>query len=77
MESLTGPKEIWWFDGFDSPEGQRQVAQAYEKNPPLSAALKKNSDRKAALTGKVIEILAHYRPELTGGVPWILGHGRW
>src|SRR5215471_6355406 len=76
MESLTGPKEIWWFNGFDSPDDQRQVAEAYEKTAALSAALKKNSDRKAPVTGKVIEIVAHYRPDLTNGVPWILGHGR-
>jgi hypothetical protein len=77
MESLTGPKEIWWFNGFDSPEDQRQVADAYEKNAPFSEALKQNSDRKAPVTGKVIEVVAQYRPDLTsGGVPWILGHGR-
>jgi hypothetical protein len=76
MESLTGPKEIWWFNGFDSPEDQRQVAEAYEKNVPFSAALKKNADRKAAATGKVVEVVAQYRRDLTSGVPWILGHGR-
>src|SRR6516225_7545907 len=76
MESLTGPKEIWWFNGFDSPEDQRQVAEAYEKNAPFSAALKKNSDRKAPVTGKAIEVVAQYRPDLTSGVPWILGHWR-
>src|SRR2546430_13598486 len=43
---------------------------------PISAALKKNRDRKAPVTGKVIEVVAQYRPGLTSGVPWILGHGR-
>jgi hypothetical protein len=76
MESLTGPKEIWWFNGFDSPEDQRQVAEAYEKNVPFSAALKRNSDRKAPVTGKVNEIVAQYRPDISSGVPWILGQGR-
>jgi hypothetical protein len=76
MESLTGPKEIWWFNGFDSPEDQRQVAEAYEKNAPFSAALKENSDRKAPVTGKVIEVIVQYRPDLISGVPWILGHWR-
>jgi len=76
MESLTGPKEIWWFNGFDSPEDQRRVAEGYERNAPFSAALKKNRDRKAAVTGTVIEVVAKYRPDLTSGVPWILGHGR-
>jgi hypothetical protein len=77
MESLTGPKEIWWFNGFDSPEDQRQVGEAYQKNRPFSAALKTNSERKASVTGRVIEIFAQYRPELSSGIPWILGHGRY
>jgi len=76
MESLTGEKEIWWFNGFDSPQDQRLVAEAYEKNAPFSAALKRNRDRKAAVTGKVIEVVAKYRPDLSSSVPWILGHGR-
>jgi hypothetical protein len=75
MESLTGPKEIWWFNGFDSLEDRRNVAEAYQKDTPFSAALKKNSDRKAPVTGKVIEVVTQYRPDLTLGVPWILGHG--
>src|SRR5580698_1837584 len=61
MESLTGPKEIWWFNGFDSPEDQEQVAQAYQKNAPFSKMLKKNRDRKAPVTGKVTEIVVNYR----------------
>jgi hypothetical protein len=69
MESLTGPKEIWWFNGFDSPDDQRQVAEAYEKNAPFSAALKKNSDGRAPITGKVIELAVQYRPDLTSGDP--------
>src|SRR5258708_1454539 len=41
MESLTGPKEIWWFNGFDSPEDQRQVAEAYERNALVSGFRKR------------------------------------
>ena len=76
MESLTGPKEIWWFNGFDSPEDQRQVAEAYKNNAPFFAALKRNSDRKAPVTGKVRDVVVQYRPDLSSGAPWILGHGR-
>ena len=75
-ESLTGPKEIWWFNGFDSPEDEKQVAEAYAKNVPFSAALKKNSDRKTKVSGKPTEVTARYRPDFTSGTPWILGHGR-
>jgi hypothetical protein len=76
MESLIGPKGIWCFNGFDSPEDQKPLAEAYEKNAPFSAVLKKNSDRKAQVAGTVIEVVEQYRPDLTSGVPWILGHGR-
>jgi len=76
MESLTGPKEIWWFNAFDSPRHQKQIAEAYAKNAPFSAALKKNADRKAVVTGKVAECVTKYRPNLSSGVPWILGRGR-
>jgi hypothetical protein len=76
MESLTGAKEIWWFNGFDSPDDLKQVADAYEKNTPFAAALKRGADRKAKVTGKVNETLTHYRADLTSGDPWIPGHAR-
>jgi hypothetical protein len=38
-------------------------------------ALKRNSERKSPFTGKVNEVYAQYRPDLTRGAPWILGHG--
>ena len=74
--ALTGPKGIWWFNGFDSPEEQNQVAEAYKTNAAFAAALKKNSDRKAQFIGKVSELAARYRPDLGSGAPWILGQGR-
>src|SRR5437660_11545918 len=64
-ESLAGPKEIWWFNGFSSPDEQRQVGEAYEKNAPFAAALNRNRERKAPATGKVTELVANYRPDLT------------
>ena len=76
MESLTGPKEIWWFNGFESPEDQNRIARAYASNAPFSAALKRNSERKAPVTGKVTETVARYRPDLSSGAPWILGEAR-
>ena len=76
LESLCGPKEIWWLNGFDSNEELKQVGEAYEKNEPVAALLGRNRERKAPLTGKVTEVVAQYRPDLTGGAPWILGLGR-
>src|ERR1700736_957809 len=75
IESLTGSKEVWWLNGYTSAAERKQVVDDYSRNTRLLAALKENSQRKASLTGKAAEIFANYRPDLTVGVPWILGHG--
>ena len=75
-ESLTGPKEVWFFNGYESPAEQKQVHDDYAKNTALMAALLKNSRRKARLTGEPVNVFADYRQDLSRGVPWILGQGR-
>src|SRR4051794_28206877 len=75
-ESLTGPREVWWFNGYESSADQQRVGDDYAKNTRLMAALSENSRRKASLTLAPIQIVATYRPDWTVGVPWILGHGR-
>jgi hypothetical protein len=76
VESLTGSKEVWWFNGYQSSAEQRQVYDEYAKNTRLVAALQQNSTRKASLTLEPIEVVANYRPDLSVGTPWILGHSR-
>lgn len=75
-ESLSGPKEVWWFNGYESSAERRQVYDDYAKNTRLMAALQRNSEKKARLTLKPIEVFAHYRRDLSVGKPWILGQGR-
>jgi hypothetical protein len=75
-ESLTGSKEVWWFNGYESPAEQKQVYDDYAKNTRLMAALQRNSHRKASLTLAPIEALASYRQDLSIGTPWLLGRGR-
>lgn len=75
-ESLTGSKEVWWFNGYESAVEQAQVYDAYAKNTRLMAALQQNSRRKAALTLAPLESVVHYQPELSVGEPWSLGRGR-
>jgi hypothetical protein len=76
LEALTGPKEVWFFNGYATADEKQQVADAYTRNAPLMAALGKNSKRKATLTGTPINVFANCRPDLTRGVPWLLGQGR-
>jgi hypothetical protein len=75
-ESLSGAKEMWWFNGYESADEQKQVADDYAKNTRWMAALQLNSKRKAILTHEGIEVSASYRRDLSAGRPWILGHGR-
>ena len=76
VESLTGPKEVWWFNGYDSAAEVKQVADAWAKNKPALTAVERNSKRKARLTDKGINAFANYRQDLSAGPPWVIGHGR-
>ena len=75
-ESLTGPKEVWWFNGYSSPVDQQQVYAAYAGNTPLLTALQENSIKKQDLTFSPSEVFAHYREDLSAGMPWAPGQGR-
>jgi hypothetical protein len=76
-ESITGPKEAWWFNGYQSAAAQQQVYAAYANNAPLMAAFQKSAKPKADLTLKPTEVFAGYRPDQSEGAPWTLGHGRY
>ena len=75
-ESLTGPKEAWWFNGYESGKHQKQVYDAYANNTQLLAAFQQSEPRKAAITGKPIEVFARYRPGLRPDGSWAPGEGR-
>ena len=75
-ESLTGPNEAWWFNGYESADHQKQVYDAYATNTKLLAAYQQSEPRKAKITGKPIEIFARFRPDLRPGASWAPGTGR-
>jgi hypothetical protein len=77
LESLTGPKEAWFLNGFVSLADQTQVGEDYQKNPALIEALNKILARKKPLSrADDINVFAHYQPSLSRGAPWSLGQGR-
>jgi hypothetical protein len=76
IEALTGSKEVWFFNGYESLAESERVVKAYSENSPLMAALQENSKRKAKLTLKPVSVFAEYRQGLSQGVPWMLGAGR-
>jgi hypothetical protein len=76
LESLTGPKEVWWFNGYDSDADRKRVADAWAASTEVLALLGRNAKKKTALVGKAVESLARYQPDLSEGEPWRLGRGR-
>jgi hypothetical protein len=76
-ETVTGPKEVWWFNGYQSSTERQQVYDAYAKNDLLMAAFQKSAKPKANLTLKPIEVFASYRADRSEGTPWTLGDGRY
>lgn len=77
LESLTGPKEAWFLNGFVSSTEQTQVGEDYQKKPALIKALDQIMIRKKPLSrADDINVFAKYQQSLSRGAPWSLGQGR-
>jgi hypothetical protein len=77
LESLTGPKEFWYLNAFDSQAELNEVRREYEANKALTSALAQNLQRKAPyLAAESTDVFLNYRPELSRGTPWAMAHGR-
>jgi hypothetical protein len=77
IESLTGPKEIWFLNSFASEAEIKHVRNAYEKNAALMAAMNEMvSERKPLSSAEPINVFTRYRPDLSHGTRWSLGEGR-
>lgn len=76
MESLTGSREVWWLNGFESEAEKQRVYDDYANNRALMAALERNSKRKESLTGTPDDVLANYRADLSRGAAWNLAGAR-
>ena len=72
LESLVGPREIWWFNFFESEAERLQVSSAYERNKPLMEVLVRNSEKKSKYTEGVTALIMTYRPDLGRGAHWDL-----
>jgi hypothetical protein len=76
-ESLTGPKVVWWFNAYASPEAQKQVALDYMKNAQLMDQLQRNSARKSPWTYDASDMFAYFKPQDSTGIAWEPGRGRY
>ena len=77
IESLTGSKEVWYLNGFTSSEEMSLVAEQYSRNPALLTAMKQfNEERAEFMSESDKQSTATYRQELSHGVRWSIGQGR-
>jgi hypothetical protein len=76
MESLTGPKEVWWLTPYESESDRQRVADGYARNHALMAALLEIPRRKRGLVEAPIDTLANYRRDLSGKDSWKVGGTR-
>jgi hypothetical protein len=76
LESVTGAKEVWWLNAFESEGHKDRVMQAYERNHELTVELRKLGRRKAALRYEPVSILTRYRGDLSHDRLWSVSGAR-
>ena len=70
LETLTGQKEVWWFNLFESEEERLRVTRAYQSSRPLMEMLTRNSERKSRYTGQITDKVSRYRWDLGREARW-------
>lgn len=67
LQSLTGPKEVWWINAFESEAQKQNAIAGYKANGPLTSALEGITKRREGLLSMDVETFANYRPDLSRG----------
>jgi hypothetical protein len=70
LESLRGPKEVFWLNAFASEAARQEVTKRYEANTAVVAGLAEITRRREGLVGPPTDLLARFRPDLGRGRPW-------
>jgi hypothetical protein len=76
IESLTGSKEVWYLNGFKSTEEQKRVTEEYDKKGLFEAMNLFAKERASFQSESGKDSFSIYHPELSRGVPWSMGQGR-
>jgi hypothetical protein len=75
LESLRGPKEVWFLNMFESEAEKQAVSDGYAKKPTLTTAFKDIVAAKKGLIGAATNIFTTYQPALSDG-KWRLSGAR-
>jgi len=77
IESVSGPAEMWYLNGFDSEAEVEKLRREYQQNTKLLVALDNITRQKVPLKRlESTDEFVNYRPDLSRGDPWIIGRGQ-
>jgi len=76
LESVTGPKEVWFLNGYQSAGEQKEVDAAYKRNVPLMTGMTELAARRNPYTHSPSTTIAMRSTEARSGTTWSLGRGR-
>jgi hypothetical protein len=70
LESVDGPKEVWWLNAFASEADKARVEEAYTRDSRLTSALRTLGQRKESLTEQPRTLLTRHRRDLSSDASW-------
>jgi|SRR5579871_2154423 len=76
LVSVTLPLEVWWLNMYASQTEVDRVAQDYERNVALMAAMRELAQGKNGLTSEPIDMITALRRDLSDASPWLIGELR-
>jgi hypothetical protein len=77
IESVSGPAEMWYLNGFDSEAEVEKLGREYQQNTKLLAGLNDITRQKVPLKRlESTDEFVNFRPDLSRGDPWIIGRGQ-
>jgi hypothetical protein len=76
IAGLTGLKEVWWLNEFESNEDMQRVHDAYANNGPLMAALGDVGKRRRDVIASEVDVFVRDRADLSGGAAWRISGAR-
>jgi hypothetical protein len=76
LESLTGPKQVWWLTSFAFEVDRARVEEAYRRDKALMTELQQTAQQKRALIHMSETMWTSYRRDLSDEGSWRIGGTR-
>ncbi len=76
IESLSGPKEVWWLTPFIDEADKQRIIAAYATNAALTGALAGITKRREGIVGASVEVFTTHRADLSRATAWEVSGAR-